>query len=133
MNGIYKMKKYIAVAILAALAGIYFLYHYIQKKPSFNINYSITNLAGLQDCSNGLGYDYQQTFVVEGKIKLKNYKVNKVTLTADAVGDNGATIRIFTIIDMHLGNNTYSYRMDSFYKNGVKKVISVKNFTVKEV
>ena len=96
-------------------------------KPKFEMNYKIGNNTSVGYIS-GVAYS---TFSVEGTVTIKNYKTDLIVITADAYGSSGDFIHIFTTVNIN-GDGVYSFKMESFYKNGVDWVTDITNIKVKE-
>ncbi|MBQ9790994.1 MAG: hypothetical protein IJW28_00240 [Clostridia bacterium] len=98
------------------------------KKPDWDMSYQIINYAGMEP--NGY-MEYNQTFKVKGTVTIQNYESEMIVITADAVGNLGGEIHIFTVVRVS-GDGTYDFEMGSFYAEGVEYVVSIKNMEVKD-
>ena len=90
------------------------------------MTYNITNYAGWEGNENYA----EQTFVVDGYITLENFNCNNVIITADAIDQMGYSTNIFTMITIN-GDGKYYFKMDSYYKTGGGRIVSIKNIEVK--
>lgn len=127
-----KNKKVIIVGIIIIIlffSLLFIINHCFEKK--WHIKYNITNFAGIEDSSSGLGLSYENTFKVSGTIELKNYKTDMIAITADAIDKYGRSVHIFTAIKIN-GNGLYNFEMTSFYRNGVELIVDIINIKVKE-